>query len=445
MKQKLDLSVLKYANLQTVDKISQNTASAPSLTMERIFTASEQKYQYHCFSEESYAVTETYQTEPIQRSGIFFQTAAAAACLLVCAGTVGGGIYLLNQGRTMQEMPTAELNTTETPEPETTVTQPVQKTTETIPETAQFQVKPRASVETAIAETIPVIVSETEFTSETTALTETETTALSAQTETTTIPAEASEPTEAPEPEPTLPVPEEPESISLAPLAIEEENNHTMITVGEYFGEAKEVPLYQDISFIQPWTDTVFPGFYYSVKQFKFAGEETYTTRNWLRAVEDETTPQTIQTVYAPSYVPEGYEQTLETRLENMTATEEKNPDEAFGYYCTAYLNPKNAASGHMVFFTQYAKNIWGYCTEVLSPPPSDAITNAGLISPEKSVILNGHYGLNFSVGKYSLEDSDKEEYDYIWDNGDYIFELSTSDISFEEFLKIAASIQPIE
>lgn len=440
MKQKLDLSVLKYANLETVDKISQNTASAPSRNMERIFTASEQKYQYHCFSTEQYAVSETYQTEPIQRSSIFFQTAATAACLLVCTGTVGGGIYLLNQGRTMQEISTAELTETEASEPETTANQPVLKTTETILETTDFQVKPKTSVETAKAETQPVITSETEFVSETTALTETEMTESSTQTETTT------EQTETFEPEQTLPVQEEPESISLTPLAIEEENNHTMITVGEYFGEAKEVPLYQDISFIQPWTDTVFPGFYYGVKQFKFAGDETYTTRNWLRAVEDENTPQTIQTVYAPAYIPEGYEQTLETRLENMlNTTEEKNPDEAFGYYCTAYLNPKNTASGHMVFFTQYAKNIWGYCTEVLSSPPSDAITNAGMISPEKAVILNGHYGLNFSAGKYSLEDSDREEYDYIWDNGDYIFELSTSDISFEEFLKIAASIQPIE
>ena len=74
----------------------------------------------------------------------------------------------------------------------------------------------------------------------------------------------------------------------------------------------------------------------------------------------------------------------------------------------------------------------------------------ATAISPEKSIIVNGHYGLDFSAGKYTLENyaspmCNAEEYNYTWDNGDYIFELFASDISFDEFLKIVESVQPVQ
>ena len=92
MKQKLNLSLLKYADSVTLDKIAQHTPSAPSRNMERIFAASEKKYQYRFVTpEQEFAVSETWEAEPIKKSSIFFQTASAAACLLVCAGTVGGG------------------------------------------------------------------------------------------------------------------------------------------------------------------------------------------------------------------------------------------------------------------------------------------------------------------------------------------------------------------
>ena len=130
--QKQDFSVLKKADSRTVEKISEICPVLNQNEQKRIFARSQAKYRHYQKAAEPYADEETYQAEPVKTSGIFMNFGAAAACLLVCAGTVGGGVYLLNHRQNTPVQQSAEQLASETENTSASET--------TIPETsAQYE------------------------------------------------------------------------------------------------------------------------------------------------------------------------------------------------------------------------------------------------------------------------------------------------------------------
>ena len=115
--QKQDFSVLKKADSRTVEKISEICPVLNQNEQKRIFARSQAKYRHYQKAAEPYADEETYQAEPVKTSGIFMNFGAAAACLLVCAGTVGGGIYLTRHQKDFSASQSAEQLASETEMP----------------------------------------------------------------------------------------------------------------------------------------------------------------------------------------------------------------------------------------------------------------------------------------------------------------------------------------
>ncbi len=77
-------------------------------------------------------------SEPEQNTGkvsMYRNALTAAACLLLCAGLIGGGIHSLQQRKNLAEMPSAEVTETETIQTETKANQPANVVSETQAET----------------------------------------------------------------------------------------------------------------------------------------------------------------------------------------------------------------------------------------------------------------------------------------------------------------------
>ena len=132
-----DLSVLKKADAETLEKISETCPVLNQKEQNRLFQRSQAKYRIRRLDTEEFAETETFEAEPITRTFSFVNIGAAAACFLVCAGTVGGGVWLMkhpqkpNVSQSAEQL-TSEANTetsvTEASAPETSVTAKVKET-----------------------------------------------------------------------------------------------------------------------------------------------------------------------------------------------------------------------------------------------------------------------------------------------------------------------------
>ncbi|GEM_PF-2798178 len=92
-----NLSALKKADSSTIEEISELCPVLNQQEQNQLFERCQKKYQIRRKNTEDFAETETFEAEPIRRTVNLINIGAAAACLLVCAGTVGGGIYLLKR------------------------------------------------------------------------------------------------------------------------------------------------------------------------------------------------------------------------------------------------------------------------------------------------------------------------------------------------------------
>lgn len=109
MKQKPDLSALQNADMQTIEQISAHCPAASEQELDRIYAASERKYQGQKPDNTVMSDAEVYDVIVEHRSPVWKRTWAAAACLLVCAGTFGG-MYALNRYTLPEEQLTAEVD-----------------------------------------------------------------------------------------------------------------------------------------------------------------------------------------------------------------------------------------------------------------------------------------------------------------------------------------------
>ena len=421
MKKQLDLSVLKYVDSAALERIADNTPSVSMKHMERIFTESEKKYQYRILSPEQMYETETWEAEPIKKSGILFQTASVAACLLVCAGTAGGSIYMLHHGKNMQDMPSAEVTETETSvaetekksETETTVIQPAKAVTETdrpvVKQTEKTTVQAFSAPETepqTTAQTKPVI---------------TETVSVPAvQTRTELITEIIPEEIQAPEPE-------------------------TQVIIQETEAPAPET---EPLTEIQPETETSDSG-------FRIEKEEVFDTDtgefsnywNMIYPASLENAAENFDTLYAPTWLPDGWtleeistgdELLDEMRQANKEFMEQAIRNGTTTAYETSYLpvdENGNFRQASSIEFYQYLKTTDNYIFGITSSEPDYEV-----FTP---FTINGKNGLLVNYGDDD-EPEDQRTISVLWDNGDYIFMIQTFSNTFAEAVRIAESVQPV-
>ena len=149
-----DLSVLKKADDETLEKISETCPVLNQKEQNRLLERSQAKYRIRRLSTEEFAETETFEAEPIKRTINFVNIGAAAACFLVCTGTVGGGIWLMkhpqkpNVSQSAEQLASetnTETSVSEASVPETSVTtkvketRPAEQTTVSVETLAVFQ------------------------------------------------------------------------------------------------------------------------------------------------------------------------------------------------------------------------------------------------------------------------------------------------------------------
>jgi len=437
MKKNLDLSLLKYADSSAIERIADHTPSASVRNMERIFQTSEKKYQYRFLTPEQAFDSETWEAEPIKKSGILFHTASAAACFVVCAGTVGG-IYLLNQNRPVQDLQTAEVIETESSvsESETTAEQSAQIMTETVKSTtAKMTETVIRSTETqkAVTPETTTVISETE--SQTT------------QTKTITTETVSAIQTEAPETEFVT------ETIAeIIPETVQILENQTQVIIPETETSAPETqPITEPVTEIQletePEEETPFPG-------FRIESEGVVNPDNGIVDYWDKIYPASLENaaknydvLYAPTWLPDGWtfeeistgdELLDQMRQANKEFMEQEIRNGTTTAYETSYLpvdeNGNFRQAGNIEFY-QYLKTDdyffgIGY-TDI----------NYGHFTP---FTVNGKNGLLVTWHDEDENDERQRTFSIIWDNGDYVFMVQTFSNTFAEAVRVAESVQPV-
>lgn len=109
MKNKPDLSALKHADMQTIERIAEHGPAAGQHELDKIYASSERKYLGQLADNGIMTDSELFEVAVERRSPVWKRTWAAAACLLVCAGTVGG-MYALNRHLVPEDHLTAEVD-----------------------------------------------------------------------------------------------------------------------------------------------------------------------------------------------------------------------------------------------------------------------------------------------------------------------------------------------
>ncbi|MBE6876572.1 MAG: hypothetical protein E7496_07600 [Ruminococcus sp.] len=156
-----DLSVLKKADAETLEKISETCPVLNQKEQNRLFQRSQTKYRIRRLSTEEFAETETFEAEPIKRTINFVNIGAAVACFLVCTGTVGGGIWLMKHPQNIAVSQSAEQLASET-NTETSVSETIQTET-TLSETIQTTPKLKELITTETVSTTAESFSETQM------------------------------------------------------------------------------------------------------------------------------------------------------------------------------------------------------------------------------------------------------------------------------------------
>ncbi|MEE5991726.1 MAG: DUF4367 domain-containing protein [Oscillospiraceae bacterium] len=134
--------------------------------------------------------------------------------------------------------------------------------------------------------------------------------------------------------------------------------------------------------------------------------------------VMDDNDPTTIETRYAPTWFPSA-SFTEEEHIKYVTQTDTTN---SVDYYSNPYAPP------HFRFSQRVKENYYDS-------------TFWDMTSMYEQISFDGHVMYLQNV----TYDSSTEKYGIFWNDGDYIFQISTYGLSKEEALKVAESVKPVE
>ncbi len=363
------------------------------------------------------------QEQPTVTISMWKRITTAAACFLVCAGVVSGGVYALNQRRNLAEMPSAEVTETETAT-ETTFHQPAQEVTETVIQTETSAQKKEtakvAEVKTAvIAETTVPLETMTEaVTFAETESIETITTAI-AQEETEVFIQETDAP--APETEALIPETEAPPQETLS--------TETIPALGResYYYVASEDKNYVPGFVVLKFVDNVNPDLY---------------CMNKLRCITDGSEAQEVETIYKPTYIPDecALLETIESPVHR-------------GITYHYYMDYQRGEKSREAILEEYPDvkypNARGSSSTLLFKVTPKKLFNKNLVYGQEIpsaqlAEVNGHICYLEKMTEDAGTPDEAIRHEIIWDNGDYVMTVSGY-FPLEELLKVAESVQPVE
>ena len=414
MKQKQNLedlfAVLDNADEETVRYMAEHFLFADKPETEEVFAMSEKKYQAgKDFTNP--AEEETYEVQITRSTGLYKSVIAAVACLAVTVGAVGA---VANMKRVQPE---PELSAAEAVETEAvTEIQTEAQSSETTRKSAETTAVPKKeNVMTSVPETLPAV-AETVITSVPETIPEIVTTTVQTVTETIlteTVPEVIQEEVSVPEPE-TQYIPEIIETQSLPETEAPEENNPSGFI-------------------LEPVED------------------ENGSSYMKLTAVRDNHAPTNIDVRYAVTWLPDGYG-AYQTVLKDVDEYYENQQN----YYaelaeagkCSAwetwYCNEQDKLT-----LMQFCRNSFQYTfapgytdeyNEILAEDFGFTLEMIKEATQMKEITVNGQPGIYQWQNQGSNTDCEM-----FWICDGYVMGIEAFDVSVEDVLRIAESVQPVQ
>ena len=371
------------------------------------------------------------QEQPTVTISMWKRITTAAACFLVCAGVVSGGVYALNQRRNLAEMPSAEVSETEAAT-ETAFHQPAQEVTET---TIQTETSAQKKETAKVAEVKTAVIAET------TAPTETMTEAVTfAETEsveavTTAIAPEETENVQMDTPETIIqetdaPAPETEALIQETEAPPQETlSTETIPALGResYYYVASEDKNYIPGFVVLKFVDNINPDLY---------------CMNKLRCITDGSEAQEVETIYKPTYIPDecALLETIESPVHR-------------GITYHYYMDYQRGEKSREAILEEYPDvkypNARGSSSTLLFKVTPKKLFNKNLVYGQEIpsaqlAEVNGHICYVEKMTEDAGTPDESIRHEIIWDNGDYVMTVSGY-FPLEELLKVAESVQPVE
>ncbi|MBR0483414.1 MAG: DUF4367 domain-containing protein [Oscillospiraceae bacterium] len=427
-------SVLEDTDEETLLHIAEHYPLADKKQIEEVFAMSEKKYQAGTDFINP-AEEETYEVQIVKHTGWYKTVIGAVACLAVTVGAVGA-VAKIKPVQPEPDFSVAEVaeSITET-QPETTretkISETSRKHSETTINAVQNTETPAETVMTAVSETIPAVVT-TAVQSQTVAKTTRITT-------TQTVPEVIPEEISAPEPEkqyiPEAVVEMIPETVENQPLPETPQETETSEEIQQEI---------QPETFETRPLQTFINGCYldYEVLTNQFSGFRIVFVKNSHNGKDSyslypENIPQEIETCperYIPSWLPEGYTLNEASFYDNVN-----EPDPTRIRF---YVNDNQKA----IVFKEYntlARNLY---------PLTERDSVQEILDEFQSVAISGNYGYirtesnvnRSAMSFYTGTDYLPEQVTILeWVDGNYEFQLYGEDISAEELIRMAESVQP--